>query len=68
MASDWYWPVTDEVEFGRSGAVAVGSNVMTDVFHTVGQEFAFFELEGDAVLEEDVTDTGEIGQESSEAG
>jgi hypothetical protein len=53
--------------FERAG-LALGGNVMADVFNTVGQEFTLFELESHTVFEKDSTDAAEISKQGVKVG
>jgi hypothetical protein len=64
----WDRPVPDEVEFGASRAVAVGGDIMPDIFDTVREEGAFFELESNPVFEKDGANAREIVEKSVNAG
>jgi hypothetical protein len=49
-------PIGDQIELGFSGTIAVGSNVMANMFNSIGEEFALLQLECNAVFDEDVAD------------
>jgi hypothetical protein len=55
-------PVGEEVEFGLSRAVTIGSEVVADPFDAVFEKIAFLGVEGDTVLEEDSADATEKEQ------
>ena len=56
-------PLADEVEFGRGGAVAVGSEIETDPFDTVKEEVTFLGVKGESPFGEDVADAQKIQDE-----
>ncbi len=53
-------PIADELEFGRCGAVSIRCDIVAHVFHAVGEELAFLQLEGNSVLEENVANASEV--------
>jgi hypothetical protein len=53
-------PVFDEVELGFGWAVAVGGDVVANVFETALEEVTFRELKGDLVLDKDLADAVEV--------
>ena len=50
-------PIVDEIELRFGRAVTIRGDVMTDIFDSQGEEFAFLQLERHSVFHEDVTNT-----------
>ncbi len=62
-------PIGNQIKLGFSRAVASGCDVMTDIFDAVGEELAFFQLESDAVFDENVANAfKEVEKRSKDRG
>ena len=55
-------PVLDEIKLGFGGAVAVGGDVVANVFEAALEEVTFRELEGDLVFDKNLADAIEVVQ------
>jgi hypothetical protein len=62
-------PIRNQIEFGLSGTIAIRSDVMANIFDAVGEELAFFQLESDAVFDENVANAfKEVEKRSKDRG
>ena len=61
----WKGPIGNQIKLRLSGAVAIRSDVVTNVLDAVGKELAFLKLECDTVFHEDVADALEQTKQSS---
>ena len=61
-------PIGDQIKLGFGGTVAVRSDVMANVFNTVGEELAFLELKSNTVLHEHIANTFKQTKQSSKEG
>jgi hypothetical protein len=59
-------PIRDEVKFRLGRAVAIGGDVMTNIFDAVGEKLAFLQLKSHAIFHEDIANTFKQAEKSSE--
>ncbi len=67
-ASGRNWPIVNELELGLGGTIAIGGEIVSNIFDAVGKKFTFFQLESDAVFEEDGADATQIIEERMKDG